>query len=96
MRPPLDVGQRPGRGTRDRALARSLGLGGKACIHPAQLEVVNRVFGPSDEQLAWAARVVEAFELGLREGKGAVALDGEMIDLPVVERARRLLEASEA
>lgn len=78
----------------DAALARSLGFGGKACIHPGQLEAVNRLFGPTDEQLAWARAVVEAYEHGIREGRGAVALDGEMIDLPVVERARKLLQAT--
>ena len=67
-------------------------MGGKLCIHPAQLEVVNRVFAPDEEQLEWARRVVAAYEDGVKDGKGAVALDGEMIDLPVVVRARRLLE----
>jgi citrate lyase subunit beta/citryl-CoA lyase len=78
----------------DALLARSLGFGAKACIHPAQLEVVHRVFGPSEEQLAWAREVVAAYEKGIREGRGAIALEGEMIDLPVVERARRLLETT--
>ncbi len=73
-------------------LARSLGMGGKICIHPAQVAVVNRVFAPDEAQLDWARRVVAAYEAGVGEGRGAVALDGEMIDLPVVVRARRLLE----
>lgn len=72
-------------------LARSLGLRGKSCIHPAQLELVNAVFAPSDGELERARRVVDAYERGAAQGRGAVALDGEMIDLPVVERARRLL-----
>lgn len=71
--------------------ARSLGFRGKACIHPAQVEIVNRVFAPEAAEIAWAERVVEAFERGEREGRGAVSLDGEMIDLPVVERAQRVL-----
>jgi len=71
--------------------ARSLGFRGKACIHPAQVPIVNRVFEPEADALAWARRVVDAFEEGEREGRGAVALDGEMIDLPVVERARRIM-----
>jgi citrate lyase beta subunit len=75
-------------------LARSLGLGGKLCIHPAQLRVVNRVFGPAAEDVAWAHRVLEAYDEGLSTGRGAVALDGQMIDLPVVERARRILAES--
>jgi citrate lyase beta subunit len=75
-------------------LARSLGLGGKLCIHPSQLPVVNRVFGPAAEDVAWAHRVLEAYDEGLATGRGAVALDGQMIDLPVVERARRILTES--
>jgi citrate lyase beta subunit len=71
--------------------ARSLGFRGKACIHPAQVEIVNRVFLPETESVEWAERVVEAAEAGEGEGRGAVALDGEMIDAPVVERARRIL-----
>jgi len=76
-------------------LARSLGFRGKACIHPAQIEIVNRVFSPTDEERVRARRVVEAYERGLADGHGAVALDGEMIDLPVVERARRVLAETE-
>jgi citrate lyase beta subunit len=70
---------------------RSLGFRGKACIHPAQVPIVNRVFAPETSDVEWARRVIEAFEQGEREGRGAVALNGEMIDLPVVERARRIL-----
>jgi len=73
-------------------LARSLGLGAKSCIHPAQVSIVNRVFAPDESQLEWARRVVAAYEAGVEDGRGAVSLDGEMIDLPVVVRARKLLE----
>ncbi len=76
-------------------LARSLGLRGKACIHPRQVEIVNRVFLPDERQVERARRVVEAYERGLGEGRGAIALDGEMIDLPVVERARQILADAE-
>jgi citrate lyase beta subunit len=76
-------------------LARSLGFRGKACIHPAQVAIVNRVFSPTGEERESARRVVEAYERGLADGRGAVALDGEMIDLPVVERARRILAETE-
>jgi citrate lyase beta subunit len=76
---------------REALLARSLGFGGKLCIHPAQVATVNRVFAPTQEQLAWARAAIAAYEEGLREGRGAVGMDGEMIDLPVVERARRIV-----
>ena len=72
-------------------LARTLGLRGKLCIHPGQLEAVNRVFSPSDEEVEWARRIVQAYEQGVREGRGAVALDGRMVDPAVVRRAQGLL-----
>lgn len=75
--------------------ARSLGFGGKFCIHPAQVPIVNRVFALDEEQLAWARRVLAAYDEGVKEGRGAIAVDGEMVDLPIVVRARRLLESSE-
>jgi citrate lyase beta subunit len=76
-------------------LARTLGFRGKACIHPAQVEIVNRVFSPNEEELRRARRVVAAYEHGAGEGKGAVALDGELVDLPVAERARQVLADAE-
>jgi citrate lyase beta subunit len=76
-------------------LARSLGFRGKACIHPAQLEIVHRVFAPTEAELAWARSVVEAYERETGEGRGVFALNGAMVDLPVVERARRILAEAE-
>ena len=74
--------------------ARSLGFRGKACIHPSQVTIVNRAFAPTEREVAWAERVVEAFD---GTEAGVLAVNGEMIDLPVVERARRILaERSEA
>jgi citrate lyase subunit beta/citryl-CoA lyase len=71
--------------------ARALGFTGKACIHPAQIDIVNQVFTPRPEELERAARIVAAFERAEASGRAAVALDGQMIDYPVVEKARRLL-----
>jgi citrate lyase beta subunit len=95
VRPPFDVVHldvRDAEGLEaESRLARSLGLRGKLCIHPAQVDVVNRVFAPSAEDVAWAERVLGAFDAGIAEGRGAVGMDGTMIDLPVVERARNVL-----
>ena len=74
------------------AFARSLGFRGKACIHPQQVPIVNRTFAPSDREVAWARRVVEAFDA---TEVGVLAVNGEMIDQPVVERARRILDEAE-
>ena len=76
----------------DTQVARDLGFTGKALIHPAQIEVVEKVFHPTDAEVAHAQRVVEAFEAAEAEGAGAVAVDGQMVDLPVVERARHVLQ----
>lgn len=77
---------------KDILYARSIGYRGKFCIHPTQVEIANRVFAPNPEDIAWARRVVEAYDEGEREGLGAVALDGYMIDRPIVLRARELLD----
>jgi citrate lyase subunit beta/citryl-CoA lyase len=73
------------------AAAKALGFSGKICIHPSQLDTVHDVFAPTDEELAWARRVVAAAE----GSRGAVAVDGQMVDAPVVARARRLLRGAE-
>ncbi len=79
-------------GLRDAALhARALGFGGKACVHPRQLGVVREVFVHDPIEIARARRVIAAYEAALESGRGVVSLDGEMIDLPVVARAREFL-----
>jgi citrate lyase subunit beta/citryl-CoA lyase len=77
---------------RDARMARALGFRGKACIHPLQVEIANRVFTPSAGELERARAVVDAYESALARGEGVTALGGEMIDFPVVQRAKRLLE----
>lgn len=76
---------------RDIRHARALGYRGKYCIHPAQVEIANRVFSPDPVQLEWAERVIVAYEAGEREGLGAVGLDGAMVDRPIYVRALELL-----
>lgn len=68
--------------------ARRLGYSGKVAIHPAQIAVIHEVFTPSAEEVERARRIVEADRAA---GGGAVALDGRMVDRPVVEAARRVL-----
>jgi citrate lyase subunit beta/citryl-CoA lyase len=74
-------------------LARALGFRGKACIHPAQVETINRVFAPSEREIEWARGIVGAFE---GQSEGVLAVDGTMVDKPVVDRARRILDEAEA
>lgn len=74
---------------RDAEAARNLGFGGKLLIHPAQVTPVAAVFAPSAEEIEWARRVIAAISDG---GRGAVAVDGKMIDKPVEEAALRVLQ----
>jgi citrate lyase subunit beta / citryl-CoA lyase len=76
---------------RDSVRARRLGFTGKSCIHPGQVDTINEVFTPTSGELEHARRVVAAFERARARGDGAAALDGELLDPPIVERARRLL-----
>lgn len=70
---------------------RAMGSVGGFAVHPNQVPVLNRVFSPSAEEIAWAERVVAAAKKAGDEGLGAASLDGRMIDLPIVRRAERLL-----
>ena len=71
--------------------SRRLGFGCAACIPPAQVPIITEEYGPAPAEVERARRLIAAFEAALAEGQGAVAFEGAMIDLPVVERARRLL-----
>jgi citrate lyase subunit beta / citryl-CoA lyase len=73
-------------------LARSLGFDGKWCIHPAQIGVVNEVFSPTDGEVEWAKKVVQAYEEANAAGRGAITLDGQMIDAASIRMARNTLE----
>ncbi len=73
-----------------------LGYSGKQVIHPAQIEPVQAAFTPSDEAVAEAKRIVEGFEASQKEGKGAFALDGKMIDMPLLKNAQKVLERARA
>jgi citrate lyase subunit beta / citryl-CoA lyase len=77
----------------DVARARRLGFGGKLCIHPKQVETINRGFAPTEAERAWARRALEAARA---TGAGALRLDGELIDRPVIERARSILAQAES
>ncbi|PLS20920.1 HpcH/HpaI aldolase/citrate lyase family protein [Neptunicoccus cionae] len=71
--------------------ARAIGSTGGYAVHPAQVTVLNDVFSPTDAELGWAQRVVEAAETAARQGQGVTKLDGQMIDLPLVIRAQSIV-----
>lgn len=76
--------------------SRRLGFVGASVIHPSQVAILNEEFRPSPDEVEHARRVVAAYGRALAEGVGAVAVDGKMIDAPVVERARLLIEREAA
>jgi citrate lyase subunit beta/citryl-CoA lyase len=76
---------------RDASRARALGFTGKMTIHPAQVAVVNEMFAPTADEIAAAERLIASFESAQRAGDGVARIDGQMVDAPVVARARRIL-----
>jgi citrate lyase subunit beta/citryl-CoA lyase len=78
------------------AQARALGFDGKTLIHPAQIAPCNAAFAPSAQEIAWAVKVAGAFDLPDNADKGAVSIDGRMVERLHIEPARRLLEMAEA
>src|SRR5260370_40770380 len=68
-----------------------MGFMGASVIHPSQIQILNEEFRPSAQEVEHAGRVVAAYDKALSEGVGAVTVDGRMIDVPVVERAKLLL-----
>jgi citrate lyase beta subunit len=72
-------------------LARSLGFGGKACVHPAQIEPIHEVFAIAASDVADARAVVDAFETAVTAGRGVTTVNGRMVDLPVVRHAQATL-----
>lgn len=76
--------------------ARQLGFRGKLLIHPSQIEPVHQVFSPSEDEVAYARRVVAAFRQAEAQGLGAISLGGKMIDIAVVRQAEEVLSWDEA
>ncbi len=80
----------------DAELAKGLGFAGKASISPRHVEVINRVFSPTEEEIDYAYEVIDAINLAKEQGKGAISLRGKMIDAPIVARAQRTISMAEA
>jgi citrate lyase beta subunit len=73
--------------------ARALGYDGKWCIHPDQIAIVNEVFTPTEGEIERARRVIDAYETATREGRGAITLDGKMVDAANLRMAERTLSS---
>ena len=76
--------------------SRRLGFSGMSLIHPSQIDPINSVFSPTPEEINYARQVVKAYEEAVARGDGSISLGGQLIDRPIVERARRTLEMARA
>ncbi|MEC8091334.1 MAG: CoA ester lyase [Pseudomonadota bacterium] len=72
--------------------ARRIGAVGGYAVHPVQVEILNRVFAPSEEEIAWARRVTDAAAQAKQDGAGVFMVDGRMVDLPIITRARAIID----
>lgn len=76
-------------------MGKKLGFQGKLLIHPKQINTVNSVYSPTEEQIKEAKRILEVYETSFNHEDGAIQIDGKMVDRPVVEQARKLLSLVE-
>src|SRR5215475_7098976 len=76
--------------------ARRFGFSGGTCIHPGLVQALNEAFTPSADEVAYARKVIAADERAAAEGRGSFSVDGKMMDIPVIDRARRLLARHDA
>jgi len=76
--------------------ARRFGFSGGTCIHPGLVAALNEAFTPTPEEVAHARKLIEADKQAQAEGRGSFSVDGKMIDIPVIDRARKLLARHEA
>ena len=75
--------------------AANMGFTGKMTLHPDQIEIVNQVFTPTAEEIALAAELIAAFAQHEQEGRMAFSFHGEMVDVPHLKRAQRILAMAE-
>ncbi|SUZ62842.1 uncharacterized protein METZ01_LOCUS15696 [marine metagenome] len=80
----------------DAQRARLMGYTGKHAIHPDQLDIINGVFSPSTDEVAYARKIMEAWDEAEVAGRGSLAMDGRMVDVPVMKRAQNLLSFADA
>ncbi|EYE88988.1 citrate lyase [Fervidicella metallireducens AeB] len=79
---------------KDITRAKSLGMTGKAAINPRQIDTIHGVYAPTEAEIRYAQRVMEAQEEAKREGKGVFSLDGKMVDAPIIARAQTTLNTA--
>lgn len=79
---------------KDVLYAKSLGMKAKSSIHPRHIDFINQSFSPSKEDIEYSFKVMRALEKATKEKKGAFSVDGKMVDKPVIERAKKIIEVA--
>jgi citrate lyase subunit beta / citryl-CoA lyase len=76
--------------------SRQLGFSGMSCIHPSQVDAINKTFSPTIEEIDYCQKVLQAFEEANARGDGSIAFGGQLIDRPIIERARRTIDLAKS
>ena len=76
--------------------SRRIGFAGMSCIHPSQVDAINQTFSPTDAEIEYCQKVLQAFEEANARGDGSIALGGQLIDRPIVDRAQRTIDMAKA
>lgn len=76
--------------------SRQLGFSGMSCIHPSQVDAINKTFSPTVEEIDYCQKVLQAFEEANARGDGSIAFGGQLIDRPIIERARRTIDLAKS
>lgn len=80
---------------RDAEFSRDVGFTGKTCIHPSHIDTINEVFSPLASEVENARGILKAYEQSVAEGKGACMYNNKMVDVPVAERAKKIVEKAD-
>lgn len=81
---------------REVRLIKQLGFDGKSLINPRQINILQHIYAPTEEEIKKSIRVIEAAKEAEKRGSGVISLDGKMVDKPIIERANRVLELADA
>ena len=81
---------------KDVAWGKKLGFTCKSCIHPSQIPIVHEVYAPTDKEIEYSRKVVAVYEEAMENSSGVIALEGKMIDMPIVKRAKSILAYTDA
>ncbi len=76
--------------------SRSLGYGGRVCVHPDQVSEANRIYAPDPAEVDFARKAIEAFDAAERRGSASIAVEGVFIDYPIIYKARRIVRLADA